>query len=404
MLWIVNHYAQAPDGAGPVRHYSLARRLAELGWTTIIIASSVELNTGRQRLPPGRRAVSEDHAGVVFRWLRSPGYRDSGLARIWNMLHFSFGALGTEATAGLPAPDLVLGSSVHPLAAWSAERLARRHRVPFVFEIRDLWPEVLVAMGRLARFSPATLLLRRLEASLCRRAAAIVAVVPFAADYLGRYGVADKVIWIPHGVDAEFMSPVPRAAPGTFTLTYLGAHGPYNSLDTLIDAMAIVRRDPAGGDVRCQLVGAGPSRDALRRRAAELELDNVAFRDPVPRREVSRIAAETDAFVLCTLDLPGVFRYGVSMNKLYDYMAMGRPAILALAARNNPVAEANAGMTVAPRQPAALAEAILALARTPPAEREAMGERARRHARENYDYAVLARRLAERLERCLAAA
>jgi glycosyltransferase involved in cell wall biosynthesis len=260
---------------------------------------------------------------------------------------------------------------------------------------------VLIAMGRLRRAGPAALALRALEGNLCRRAAAVVAVVPFAGEYLGRYGVAERVLWIPHGVDADLMRHGERAGDGGFMLSYLGAHGPYNSLDTLIEAMAIVRGSAAGAGVRCQLLGAGPAKPALQARAAALGLDNVSFRDPVPRDAVSRIAAETDAFVLCTLDLPVLYRYGVSMNKLFDYMAMGRPVILALAARNNPVAEAGAGITVAPARPAELAEAILALARMSRAERAALGERAERHARAHYDYRVLAGRLAGRLDLCL---
>jgi len=400
-LWIVNHYAQAPDRPGPTRHYSLARRLAAHGWQCHILASSIELNTQRQRLEPGQVGGCEAHDGVYFHWLRSPGYEGSGAGRIWNMLHFAGALLTRTGTRMLPPPDAILGSSPHPAAAWSAARLAARHRVPFLFEIRDFWPEVLIQMGRLQRQAPAARALGCLERHLCRRAAAILCVVPFGGEYLRRYGVEEKVTWLPHGVDAALMNPVPRVADSGFTLTYLGAHGPFNALDTLLDAMAIVRQEPDGRAIRCRLIGAGPAKESLRERARGLV--NVSFPDPVPRGEVGRLAADTDAFVLCTRDLPELFRLGLSMNKLFDYMAMGRPTILAAAPRNNPIAEAGAGLTVPPEQPAALAAAILSLARMAPAERTAMGERARAHARERYDYSILAQRLAERLDACVAA-
>ena len=109
---------------------------------------------------------------------------------------------------GLEDPDVVIGSSVHPLAGVAACRLARRHGVPFVFEVRDLWPESLIAFGRISRHGLPAILLRSLEKGLYRRAASIISVLPKASDYIAGKGVAtDKVVWIPNGVDLRRFGP-----------------------------------------------------------------------------------------------------------------------------------------------------------------------------------------------------
>jgi glycosyltransferase involved in cell wall biosynthesis len=183
---------------------------------------------------------------------------------------------------------------------------------------------------------------------------------------------------------------------------YFGAHGQANSLETLLSAMAIVQAHPDGAGVRVRLIGDGPLKPSLRALTAELGLRSVAFEDPVASCEIPRLASEADAFVLTVLNRPELYRYGVSMNKLFDYMAAGRPIIVAIEAANNPVAEAGAGITVRPEDPRHLAEGILGLARMSLAERARCGENARRFLAERHDYPVLAARFAAVLEEAVA--
>ena len=393
-LWIVNHYAQSPQGVGAVRHFSLAKYLNEYGWRTCIIASSVQLNTGRQGLDPGEDYRTEEYENVEFRWVRSPEYRGRGMGRIWNMIHFAGQVQRAGATCGIATPDVVIGSTVHPLAAWAGLRLALRHRVPFIFEIRDLWPETLIAMGHTSRHSPQTFMLRQLERRLCRKARAIITLLPRAADYLAGHGVRQKTTWIPNGVDLSQVESSPLPDMGNnFRIAYLGAHGQANDLETLIKAMCRLRKENANSTIECHLVGAGPVKSALMEKAEKLGLNNVKFHQPVPQNELYRQVKEYDAFINCTKALPELYKYGVSMNKLFDYMAMSRPTIVAMDAVNNPIKEAQAGLTVPPEDPAALAEAILKLSATPLEQRQLMANRARSHVAAQYDYKILAGRL-----------
>lgn len=395
-VWMLNHYAPKPDSQGGMRHLSLARHLRRHGWSTTIIAADTHIG-GDQ---PDERLT---HDGVSFVWLPARPYVGNGTGRILNMLDYTRAVLRRGALSGLEAPDVIIGSSVHPLAAWAGRRLARRHRVPFVFEVRDLWPQTLIDMGRISHGHPAAVALRWLEKSLYRSAARIIVLLPRAGDYIEPLGIEpEKIVWIPNGVALDrFPANPPKVPSENFTLMYFGAHGEANGLDNLLEAMRLLSEVHGRHDIVLRLIGDGPLKPSLQASARSMGLANVRFEDPVPKARIPAIAAEADAFVICVRNLPKLYRYGISMNKLYDYLAAGRPTIISVSAANNPVAEADAGITVPPEDPQALAAAIVEMASLPKVRLEEMGQAGRRHVDENFDMGRLAARLASVLDDCL---
>lgn len=399
-IWILNHYAQEPGGSGGTRHYSLARHLLDHNWSSTVIAASVELNTGQQRLAIGEKKRISDFDGVPFLWVRTPQYEGNGIGRIMNMLVYSFRVLLPAITKNLHRPDLIVGSSVHPFAAWSGAMLARRFKVPFVFEVRDLWPQTLIDLGRLTPTGTTTRLLQWLEKWLYRRADRIVVLLPNASDYIVPLGInADKIVWIPNGVELNGYpdSPLPTESK-IFTLMYFGAHGQANGLDCILKAMAFLKKMPDMDHVRLRLIGDGPLKIELQQLAATLGLDNVQFEAPVPKRQIPSLAAEADAFVIAVMDLPKLYRFGISMNKLFDYFAAARPILIASGAVNNPVNEASAGITVPPEDAVALANAIASLVKLPVKQRAAMGSAGRDYVRLNHGFDVLTEKLVATLD------
>ncbi|MCK9549663.1 glycosyltransferase family 4 protein [Aquamicrobium sp.] len=403
-VWILNHYAQEPGGAGGTRHFSLGRYLPESGWKATIIAASTEHPTGRQRLDDGESFRLDVHDGVPFLWLRTPPYFGNGTDRIRNMLAYTRAVLKSENLSRLDPPDVIIGSSVHPLAAWAGRRLARRYGVPFVFEVRDLWPQTLIDMGRLTYRHPLAVALRWLETSLYRSAQRTIVLLPKAGEYIEPLGIPqEKIVWIPNGADLDlFVAQEVLTSSDTFTLMYFGAHGGANGLETVLQAMQIVGGDPANERIVLRLIGDGPLKPSLIAKARELGLKNVRFEEPVPKNRIPEIAAEADAFVFNLIDAP-VFRYGISSNKLFDFMAAQRPVLFCSASANNPIAETGAGMTIPPANPAALAAAIVEMASLPAARRREMGEAGRRYLESNHSMALLARRLATTLDECIRA-
>ncbi len=394
-IWIINHYAVPEVGAAGTRHAVLARFLAEAGQEVTVFASA--LPDGRHvtcKVPEGRRYTDLVEGRVRFRFVRTNPYC-SLAGRFRSMLAFRHGV--ARSTDGLDPPDVVIGSCVHLHAADAGRRLARSLGVPFVFEVRDLWPDTLVDIGALSRLHPIYIYLKYIELRLYRDASAVITLLPGMASYLQGHGIPEGRIWyIPNGVDTDlFPEPSPPPSGGPFTVSYFGAHGPANGLDTVVRAAALLKA--RGAPVRFRLVGDGNRKPALRDLAASLGLDNVAFLDPVPKRDLAPLAAESHAFVFHLTDMAVLRRYGISANKLFDYLLAARPVVFACASANNPVAEAGAGPSVPPEDPEALADAVASLVRTSEAERMAMGLRGRAWVREHHDLRRLAGRLAGHL-------
>ena len=402
-VWIVNHYAQTPGGAGGTRHFQLACALPGYGWNACILASSTELNTGLQRLKPGERYRLDVVEGIPFLWFFAPSYKGNGLGRIRNMLTFAIRILNPEPVRLLPQPDLIVGSSVHPFAVWSAYCLARRFRVPFVFEVRDLWPQTLIDFGLLRQRGIPAMLLRRLEGFLYRKSNAIITLLPYAYRYIQRFGIErQRVHWIPNGVDLSCWN-LPESSisrsKDVINIMYFGAFGQANNLETLLLAMCELAESSEAHRVRLRLIGDGPNKPALESMAKNLNLPNVFFENPVAKREIPSLAAEADCFVAILRDSP-LYRYGISLNKIYDYMAAGKPVIFACSSANNPVAEAGAGLVVPPGDHLALADAIARMAKMHPGERNMMGMAGIAYVKRQHDSRLLAGHLAAIMNDC----
>lgn len=396
-VWLVNHYALPPSEPGGARHYTLAREMIRNGHEVTVISSSFNHATGRQMSCAKEKLVTfQVLGGVPFLILRAPAYH-SNVARLWNMFVFAFELWFGLGTRRMPKPDIVIGSSLTLFAAFSAERLARRMGVPFVLEIRDLWPQTLIDMGVSANH-PAVLAFGMIERYLYRESDKIVTLLPNASEYMVSRGAQpDKIAWIPNGVDLEMMQ-APHAPKRSepFTILYAGSHGLSDALDSVLDAAAILDKR-APGRFFFRFVGDGPSKAGLRRRVETEGLSNVRFDPPVLKREIFSLFNEADAFII-TAKKTDLYRYGISPNKLHEYMAAARPTIFAGISHNNPISDAGAGLTVPPEDPAAIAGAAETLAALSIEGRWNIGLCARRYVEEHHDFAKLARRLEQVLQ------
>ncbi|PSS47910.1 glycosyltransferase family 4 protein [Pseudomonas sp. BBP2017] len=397
--WILNHYAQEPGAAGGTRHYSLAKHLRASGWNASIVAASVDHQSGRQRLANDEFSRLEYHDSVPFLWLKTSPYSGNGGGRMRNMLEFAARLVFSRALKKLPKPDVIVGSSVHLFTGLAGLVLAWRYKVPFVFEVRDLWPQTLIDMGRLKERSLVTRILRVLELFIYRRSQRIVVLLPAAWQYIVPLGIPkSRIEWIPNGADLSSFPYYPiseRLNRSCFTLMYLGAHGQANGLVHILEAMKIANEKVTDSKILLRMVGDGPLKSDLIRHARALGLDNVFFEESVTKTQVPELAREADAFLISVLDLPNLYRFGISMNKLFDYLAAGRPTIIASGAVNNPIADAGAGITVSPVYPEEMADAIVKLASAENCELEAMGLAGRRYVEANHEYAKLANRFAD---------
>ena len=397
-LWIFNHYANDPSGAGGTRHYHLAEKLKFLDWDAVIIAASSELNTSRQRLNFPTISKISVIQNVKFFWVYTPSYNGNGIMRCLNILSYCTLSLLKCTFAPPSKPQLIIGSSVHPFAALLGFMLSRYFKVPFVFEVRDLWPQTLIDLGRIRETSLITFLLKRLELFLYNNSNAIITLLPNAYEYITALGIDRNLIhWIPNGVDLSIFPPPGKGTlvkSEAFNLMYFGAHGLCNGLDNLLQAMKLVQSQRNYSKIKLTLVGDGPLKPSLIAKANELGLKNVIFMDPVPKNKIYDITSSTDAFIFNLLDVP-VFRYGISSNKLFDYMALQKPVIFCCDSSNNPVQDSKSGISVRSGSPELLFEAIIEMFTYPVEKRLEMGRLAREYVEENHDFDILASRLSE---------
>lgn len=395
-LIVVNQHAIVPSDGGGSRHFDLGTALAHLGWDVQIVASDFHFQHRRYVRRRGwreRRVIVEGVSGIRVAWLWAAPYSANNWRRAINWLSF-----GIEVCCHrINKPDLVIGSSPQLLAAAAAWVMATRLSSSFVLEIRDLWPESLEAVTN--RRGLFYWILRAVARFLYRRADAVIVLARGVADVLAAQGVPRERVWlIPNGVAPDAFASLKRPERTSLTLLYAGAVGPANGLDVVLDAADRLRSEV---DIRFLLVGDGPAKDALVQVAEDRHLRNIEFRPPVPRSKLPELFATADAGLMVLKDAP-LFRFGVSPNKLFDYLGAGLPVVCNVAGEvAELLAEAGAGEQAADASGAALADAILRLRARSPAERAAMGAAGRAWVLRERNRVTLAEQLDKHLRSLL---
>lgn len=396
----MSQYFVRGDQPGGVRHWHHTLALAARGHDVHVVTSYVQ---HKEREVPeeyrGRKMVRRSEEGMtVWRTYATPGYGRDLRSRLANYLSFAFWAF----LAGMRAPraSVVVASSPSLPAAAGAAIVALLKRSAFVLEVRDLWPGSAVAMGLVRQGSPMYRVARALEWFCYRRARHIIALTDGIRDGVIAAGVpAERVTLITNGVDladgpvAGADVPVPS---DTFVAMYVGAHGTYSSLGTVLEAADLMRDEAS---VRFVLVGGGDQKPALVADAKRRNLSNVVFVDPVPKHAVPSWLARADVCLLPYQDRE-LFA-GALPNKTFDYMGAGKPIVAAVppGELSRLVETAECGIAIPPENPTAMADAIRRLA-ADGALATRLGAAGAGFVCTHYDRAVLAERFVSIVEGC----
>ena len=403
---IVHQYYLMPGQFGGSRFNEMARLWAERGHRVTVIAGTMDHGSGkapdRYR---GRWVTKElDGAVTVFRCHVPETYGKSHLGRMWAFLGFTFSA--STAALLVDRPDVVIATSpplVAVIPGWIAAR-SRLKPVPWIFEIRDLWPESAVTTGVLDQKSVLTRILYALERWACRSADKVNVLTPAFQDDIVRRGLAaaENILFVSNGADTEAFEPGPRdnAARrefgwcGRFVAMYAGAHGLANALGQLVDAAEELRERP---NILIACMGDGPERKKLETDAASRGLNNIKFYGPQAKAAMPAIVNACDVG-LAVLQHNPTFR-SVYPNKIFDYMSCARPILLAIdgVARSLVCEQAEAGWFAEPENPKAIAEALITMADNPE-QCASMGRNGRAWVIANASRGALAARYLEALE------
>jgi glycosyltransferase involved in cell wall biosynthesis len=398
-ILIIHQAFASLDEPGGTRHHEFARLLAGRGHSVTVIASPVSYITG-EALTPNPLPEGE---GERVRILRASVYAAHHKSFLHRMLAFlSFMLSSFWLGLGVRKVDLVWGTSPPIFQGLTAWALARLKKARFLFEVRDLWPRFAVAVGVLTN----PLLIGAsewLEGFLYRHADQVMVNSPGFGDHVRERG-AGRVILIPNGADPAMFDPADQGEAfrrahgleGKFVVTYAGAHGMSNDLGVVLGAARLLRDTP---DVHLVLLGDGKDKPNLMAQAGDLGLENLTFLPPVPKSQMPAALAGADA---CLAILKPLEAYKTTYpNKVFDYMAAGRPVVLAIdGVIREVVAAADCGSFARPGDPTALAEAIRALA----ADREAArqkGMRGRAYLEAHFSRAIIGKQLLALLESML---
>ncbi|MGE5343884.1 MAG: glycosyltransferase family 4 protein [Candidatus Omnitrophota bacterium] len=395
-IWLFNQYAITPGQAGGSRHYAIAKRLAQRGYRVTLFASGFNYQERRETKCTGEEPFTiENHEGVRFVWVKTTPYSRNNWRRILNMLSYCRQCLRIYqkllSEERVEKPGVIIGSAVHLFAVWTAYFLSKRLKSTFIMEVRDLWPLTLVEFRRSLRFHPVVFALGRLDRFLSRRACRIISVLPGGFDYYQRYGIArERVVWIPNGVETHLYTSDAGESPERFKIVYTGTFGMEASLHTLLEAAALIRE--RGLPIYFELTGSGERKSELVAMRDRLQLANVEFFEPVRKEEIPRLLAGASALWIGSRNVKNLYRYGFSFNKLFEYLAAGKPILFCIDSWYNPVQEVGAGFVIPPEDPDALCESIIRLYEMPVSERIEMGRKGMAYAQAFHDMDILADR------------
>lgn len=403
----INHYAGGPSYGMEYRPYYLAREWVRVGHAVTVVAASQSHVRSEQPSVSGR-FTHECVDGVDFVWCQTPKYQGNGVGRVRNIASFLL-RLSQWRQWLRRKPDVVIASSTYPADIGPARRLARKHGSKLVWEVHDLWPLSPMELGDMSRWHPFILWMQHAENAACRDADVVVSMLPKAAPHLSQHGMsAEKFVYVPNGIDpAEWndgdgnLLPIAHSnaiqmarAQDHFLVAYAGAHGIANALDSMLDAAALMRQEP----ITWLLIGSGPEKQRLQQRVNAENLSRVILLDAVPKAAIPALLKSMDVLYIGLQSEP-LFRFGISPNKLMDYMMAARPILCAIAAGNDPVSEASCGLTIEPENPEALVDAICRIRSMSVEQRAHMGRSGRSYVEKNHLYPVLAKNFLESIER-----
>jgi len=399
-IWIINQYASTPETGMGGRHYYLAKELAKQGHKVYLIAASY---THLLRQPPNVNDAFtiEPVAGFSFVWVKMPKYKGAhDKKRAWNWFSFAWKLLSLPKAIA-DKPDVILYSSPSLIPFIGAEYLANKLKCKLVFEVRDIWPLTLVDVGGYSTTHPFIRFMQWVEDRAYRKSDRVLSNLPNAVEHMVSRGMRrEKFCWIPNGLDlaevsqakalpTEVLAALPK---NKFIVGYTGTLGVANALESLLEAAVLTKSDDSLAWV---LVGAGNEKTSLQAKCDQLGLNNVYFVAPIAKVQIQTMLAKFDACYIGLTKDP-LFCFGVSPNKLFDYLYAGRSIIYAIdSGEYMPVSEANAGFSVPAENPQAIVDAVQKLKAMSHERRIQLGKNGREFAIKNHDYSQLAAKLSK---------
>tara|TARA_B100001057_G_scaffold437202_1_gene468848 strand:- start:38 stop:1297 length:1260 start_codon:yes stop_codon:yes gene_type:complete len=390
-IWIVNQYANTADMPGGTRHYEIASYLVKQGLDIELFSSDFNLSRREfLRLDGFKIHKKEKINGINWHWLKVIPYQKNNWKRYLNQASFCLHFFLRQYLKMIfdifknKTPDLIIASSPQLILSFFALLISKAFRKPFIFEVRDLWPQVLIDLGGMDPNSVFIKFLKKIECFLYKKSNYVVVLSKGSIEYVKNRG-AKNVIWLPNGPDLKKFKSTsnlnyfePYEKELTFKCIYAGSHGVANDLENVIDTAKLLVDKP----IKFIFIGDGTEKKKLIKKAFGLK--NIEFIPSVSKELMPMKLASADVILISLKDI-GLFKYGISPNKLYDAYALSIPVICTIKGSIKNEIEINKlGYAADPGKPRELAKAIMKMYELPIKERRKMGKRAREIAEKIY--------------------
>ncbi len=413
-FWIFNHYATTPKTGPLLRHYYFAEYLKEKNIETTVFAANELHQTGDTVDTHGKPYLRTEEEGVPFVFVKTSKYQGNGISRVKNMLSFFFGLLhiskGYAEKYG--RPDVIMGSSAHPLTSIAGILVAGRFHVPAIVEVRDLWPEAIFSFGKVKMNSIPGRILSAGEKWMYVHADAIVFTKEGDVDHIKEMGWDTahggkidlrKCHYVNNGVKlSDYYQSMekdtlddPDLTDDSFRVIYTGTIRPVNNVDNLLDTAKLLKKYK---DIRFLIFGGGSELSRLQKRAEEEKIENVVFKGFVEKKYIPYILSRSSVNILNYSQSRYNWSRGNSSNKLFEYMASGKPIISTVKMGYCILEKYRCGLSLEECTPKALAEMILKIHDMPKDTYAQMAENAQEGAKD-FDFSVLTERLYKVIKR-----
>lgn len=392
-IWIISQYTGSKYHGMNYRSYYLAKEMVAMGNKVRIFASSYShlFHT----LPTIKGTFTHELLdGIDYTWVKTMKYSNSrSIGRILSMFHFIIRLFQVKLEK-LEKPDVIIVSSMSSFPIFIGKRWANKTNAKLFFEVRDLWPLTPIELGNVSKKNPFIKFLQFTEDYAYRNANKVISVLPGAKEYMVKHGLKnDKFVYIPNGIDLKEYSTEKdcgrkkiKLPPNKFIIGYVGSLGIANAINYFVEA-AILLKDAT--QFYFVVVGSGDNKEELISVAKRNNLDNIIFHESIKKSEVQSVLRCFDVCYIGWRD-EKIYEYGISANKIYDYMLSERPIIHSCNAFNDPIVDANCGISIAPENPDGIVGAIQKLKKMTPEERKELGRNGYQYVKKHHDYKALA--------------
>ncbi|MGO1470061.1 MAG: glycosyltransferase family 4 protein [Tissierella sp.] len=413
-IWIFHHYATPPSMNGFTRPFDFGIKLKDYNYSTTIFAASY-LHFAEQNLIEDETLyIEEDSSGLPFVFINTPGYAGSGKKRILNMLTYfrKLFKVSKEYEKTHEKPDLIIASSPHPLTMIAGIKIAKRYGIPCICEVRDFWPEVFFMGDKLKKDSIIGKILLKGEHWIYKNADGIIFLKEGDVQYLTDEGWSkpsggdvdlSKCYYINNGVDIEKFNDQMDSEvledkdlkSDKFKIVYAGAIRPVNNVDNILDTANLLKEYK---DIEFLIYGQGNMLEHLKRRLENENISNVKLKGYVDKRYIPYILSNSSINLLNYSQTQYNWSRGNSSNKLFEYMASGKPIISTVKMGYSPIEKYNCGLSLEGSSAKSLKDTILKIYNMPKDEYIQMGENGKKGARE-FDYIELTKKLKNVIEK-----